>query len=717
MESSAPTRRRTAFTDGLGERVVSVVGIDAREVLRLTAELSARPEFELALRERATRLATLDHEALPRVRAVERNEGDGRLSIVSEYVPGVRLSDLLATAERESLPLEFDGALCLLRRMFPAVAALHERLSTSGHGAIAPERVVVGPDGRLTVVEHVLGGALERLQYSRERYWRDLRVALPQTVGLSRFDVRSDVTQVGIVALSLFLGRCLRADEYPAQVQDVVNSASARSSGGISEPLSPGMRDWLVRTLQIDSRRSFASIAEARAGLEAVAGYADPVAEPRALVSFLAQCARSNDASQPPAAPPVVVATAAAPNPLTVPASARPVVMAPQAAGASKVAWATAMPAAPERVAAARVTSVAPTSASRVVSMAASVDAAVADPLLAPSLRAQQEQRDDMTSMTSWPRHWLIAAAAVLIAVTTGATMLGRRMLTPAAAAAMGTLVVGTNPEGVAVLVDGKNSGTTPLTISLTPGQHVLEIVTETEHRRTTVNIAPGAQVSQFLELPKNAPGLGDLQVRTEPSRAKVTVDGHFFGQSPITVKGLSPGLHQVLLENEAGAVTEQVTIERGTTAALLVPMTRPQSSFASGWISVTAPADLQVYEDERLLGSSRSDRIMVSVGRHDLELVNESLGFRASRTVQVTAGQVTPVRPEWPKGTVALNALPWAEVFIGGERIGETPLGNVSLPVGMHEVVFKHPELGEKRAMATVTAGAASKVSVDLRK
>ena len=46
----------------------------------------------------------------------------------------------------------------------------------------------------------------------------------------------------------------------------------------------------------------------------------------------------------------------------------------------------------------------------------------------------------------------------------------------------------------------------------------------------------------------------------------------------------------------------------------------------------------------------------------------------------------------------MALNALPWAEVWIDGESIGETPIGKVSVPIGWHEIVFRHPELGEKR-------------------
>jgi hypothetical protein len=106
----------------------------------------------------------------------------------------------------------------------------------------------------------------------------------------------------------------------------------------------------------------------------------------------------------------------------------------------------------------------------------------------------------------------------------------------------------------------------------------------------------------------------------------------------------------------------------------------------------------------------------MVSVGRHELEVVNEALGFRATRTVEVEPGKVSAVKLEWPKGTLALNALPWAEVWVDGERIGETPIGSVSLPIGSHEVVFRHPDLGERRSSVSVVTGATTKVSVDLR-
>jgi hypothetical protein len=231
------------------------------------------------------------------------------------------------------------------------------------------------------------------------------------------------------------------------------------------------------------------------------------------------------------------------------------------------------------------------------------------------------------------------------------------------------------------------------------------------------IDITAGGQVSQFIDLPKAPSSLGELQIRTEPAGAQVSVDGRPLGKSPLTAEGLTPGPHTVVLENELGAVTQKVNIEAGTTSSLVVPLTAPRGAPVSGWIAVSAPVDVQLYENQRLLGSSQTDRIMVPVGRHDLEIVNEALGYKATRVINVTPGQVASLKLDMPKATVALNALPWAEAWVDGERIGETPIGSVSLSIGPHEVVFRHPELGERRVVTTVTLGTPAKVTIDMRK
>jgi len=136
-----------------------------------------------------------------------------------------------------------------------------------------------------------------------------------------------------------------------------------------------------------------------------------------------------------------------------------------------------------------------------------------------------------------------------------------------------------------------------------------------------------------------------------------------------------------------------------------------------SGWVAVTAPIDVQIFENGRLLGTNQTERLMVSSGEHHLEFVNDAFGYRVARTVPVAPGKVESVALKMPMGSLALNAVPWAEVWLDGEKVGETPIGNLQTTIGRHDVVFRHPELGDARQNVTVTLSAPARISVDLRK
>src|SRR5829696_5182603 len=211
------------FRDGLGDRhqIADRTRTELLEVLSLRTELTAVAAFEFALRERVSHLASFHHASFARVRSVERLKHPAALAVVSEATTGVRLSELLAFAERTNVTFDIDAALCLLRQLVPAVAMLHENAPDVAHGAIAAERIVVTPSARIVVVEHVLGSALAEVRLSADQYWQQLRVALPAGFA-PPFNHRSDVTQLGAVALGLILGRPLRNDEPPSQLAEVV---------------------------------------------------------------------------------------------------------------------------------------------------------------------------------------------------------------------------------------------------------------------------------------------------------------------------------------------------------------------------------------------------------------------------------------------------------------------------------------------------------------
>src|SRR5262249_49418652 len=148
------------------------------------------------------------------------------------------------------------------------IALLHENARDVAHGLLAPDRIIITPRARLVVVEHVLGSAVEQLQFTRERLWQELRVAVPVTAGLSRFDHRADVTAMGLIALSLVLGRPLGDQDYPQRASQLLHDARARVSGLPDQPLPEALHNWIARTLQLDPRQGFSSATDAHAALE-----------------------------------------------------------------------------------------------------------------------------------------------------------------------------------------------------------------------------------------------------------------------------------------------------------------------------------------------------------------------------------------------------------------------------------------------------------------
>ena len=69
------------------------------------------------------------------------------------------------------------------------------------------------------------------------------------------------------------------------------------------------------------------------------------------------------------------------------------------------------------------------------------------------------------------------------------------------------------------------------------------------------------------------------------------------------------------------------------------------------------------------------------------------------------------------PNGTLNINATPWATVSIDGTPYGETPLGNVSIVPGEHEIVFRHPQLGERRERVVVRPESVGRVAVNMQR
>ncbi|MET0212397.1 MAG: hypothetical protein ABW292_05320, partial [Vicinamibacterales bacterium] len=165
--------------DGFGDRLLMFDNTDTEtmEILRFHADLVDTPGFEQVLQERVRRLSRLTQAAFPLIRAIERFETDGSLVLVSNYVPGKRLSALLTEARRGK---GFHPAFVtwVVSQVIQPLAVLQSE-HDAAHGALTADRVVLTTDGRVRIVEHVLGSALQHLGRTPERLWREFGVVAP----------------------------------------------------------------------------------------------------------------------------------------------------------------------------------------------------------------------------------------------------------------------------------------------------------------------------------------------------------------------------------------------------------------------------------------------------------------------------------------------------------------------------------------------------------
>jgi hypothetical protein len=109
--------------------------------------------------------------------------------------------------------------------------------------------------------------------------------------------------------------------------------------------------------------------------------------------------------------------------------------------------------------------------------------------------------------------------------------------------------------------------------------------------------------------------------------------------------------------------------------------------------------------------------RIMLASGRHDIVLLNPSIGYTDARTITVAPGKTVSIRIDAPKVPVSLNARPWADITVDGDSVGQTPIANLPLTIGSHEIVFRHPQFAERKQTVVVTTKGPNRITADLTK
>jgi PEGA domain len=609
------------LSDGVGDRLLMFDNSDAPslELLRVRPELAVAPGFEEALRERVQNLSGFRHPSFARVRAVENLEPDDSLAVISNYTPGKRLSEVLHQANGPRF------AKALIRQLAPALALLQQESSGLGHGTLNLDRIVITPEGRLTIVEYVLGTAIETLGLNPGQL-AELGIPVPASSGdgSAALDASTDIFQLGLIALSVLLGRPLETNEQPQAAKLLGQFAEAAERDGVA--FSPLLHHWIERALQLDGKK-FESLEAAHEALAELL-QEDP--------SRPAIAGRSAKAQPPPAVqqPP--------------PRRPEPIVAAPR----------------PSRP-------------------AESIQPAPAPPRVSDqgfARRAVDPRRPDLDQPT--------AQARTLFDYETPSA--GRKPGASYAELRDGATERFEEPQPAEqVRSQTARPRVVARTLSFGPAFAALALLCTGE----AVVIASLVYRAWFTP-PQ------PIVVETTASGADVLVEGHSTGKSQLRLT-VAPDMRWIRVVGStpsAGAIA-------GKTGG-------PDAS-----IQISSPIDVQIFENDRLLGSAPGARLDVAPGRHALQIVNLALGYELRQTVDIEAGQTVSLYVAPADGLVNLDAQPGTEASIDGKPVGRAPIANLALPLGEHEFTFRHPQLGQDRQKVIVKSDAVTRVTANLRR
>ena len=243
------------------------------------------------------------------------------------------------------------------------------------------------------------------------------------------------------------------------------------------------------------------------------------------------------------------------------------------------------------------------------------------------------------------------------------------------------------------------------------------------QQRTLKVNVAAGIASVQHIEFvaPTTAllPETGTLRVQTEPSRLAVLVDGVDRGLSPLTIEHVAPGDHDITVRTDHGPVHRSVKLQPRETLSLVVSAatTAEAAAATGGWLTVSSPVALQLREGGKVIGTTDLDKVMLPAGDHEVEMVSDVLGFRATRKVTHCGGEDSHDPGRAPERESQSECAAVGRGLDRWRARRRDSIGNLQRPIGTHQVVFRHPDLGERRESVVITLLQPARLGVDLRK
>ena len=251
-----------------------------------------------------------------------------------------------------------------------------------------------------------------------------------------------------------------------------------------------------------------------------------------------------------------------------------------------------------------------------------------------------------------------------------------------------GTIDIKSEPSNATILVNGKETGSTPETIKdLKPGMYQVEVRMDGfENWSNSVEVASGKESKLTVALQQLT---CSVNISSEPSDATILIDNSERGTTPQTIKGLSLGTHKIEVRMTGYEDwNENITVKTdkdNTVNALLQKIT--------GSINIQSdPSNATILIDGNKAGTTPATIKDLSPGTHMVDISMEGHAeWRES--VEIISGEKIDLTAtlQMEVGSLDIKSKPsGAIVLLDSNEVGTTPAALSSIPVGPHEIKIK---------------------------
>jgi hypothetical protein len=188
----------------------------------------------------------------------------------------------------------------------------------------------------------------------------------------------------------------------------------------------------------------------------------------------------------------------------------------------------------------------------------------------------------------------------------------------------------------------------------------------------------------------------GELEVRSEPSGAKVYLDGNEMGETPIVLSEVWSGKHTVRVMKDGYAPHEEQVEIKGADRKKITTSLRRLAEVPTGvrgktgeLVVQTNPSGADIFINGKPVGISPYENKASFPGTSKMRIAKE--GYEPWETdVVVEIGkrlQLLAYLKAMEGNLEILSSPSGAKVFMDGKEIGETPLSVSCVPAGEHQV------------------------------